>query len=89
VDWLNQATANITTRWTGTAVTGLLAGIATFVLIVRMKDKRVDKWTLLVAAFVPIAAATIPGPLGRAAYTAVTAVTAVMGWAISQAFGIA
>lgn len=89
VDWANQAAANITTRWTGTAVTGLLAGVATFVLVVRLKDSKVDNWTLFTAAVVPVAAATIPGPLGHAALTAVTAVTAAIGWTLGQAFGLA
>jgi len=89
VDWANQAAANVTTRWTGAAVTGLLGGIATFVLIVRLKDSKVDNWTLLLAVLVPVSVSTIPGPLGHAAYTAVTALVAVVAWGISQAFGLA
>jgi hypothetical protein len=88
-DWLNQTTNSITARWAGTTVTGLLAGVATFVLIIRMKDNKVDNWTLALAVLVPVSVASIPGPLGHAAYTAVVAVVAVIGWAISQAFGIA
>ncbi len=87
VAWAND-TAAITTRWTGAAVTGLLAGLAVYVLAIRMKDNKVDRVTLGTAAVTPVAVASIPGPVGAAAYSVVTAITSVVGWAIGQALNL-
>jgi len=89
VDWANEQTGKLTTRWTGAAVAGLLAIAAVYILVVRMKDRKVDNLTIGTAAVVPVAVATIPGPLGGAAFNVVTGITSVVGWAISQALGLA
>ena len=88
VAWANDTAAKITTRWTGAAVTGLLAGLAVYVLAIRMKDNKVDRVTLGTAAVTPVAVASIPGPVGAAAYSVVTAITSVVGWAIGQALNL-
>jgi hypothetical protein len=90
VDWANECAARFTTRWTGAAVTGLLAAIAVYALAMRLKDnKKVDHLTLGLAAVVPVAAATIPGPLGAGVYSVITGITGLAGQAIGKAFAIA
>lgn len=89
VDWANEALANVTTRWTGTAVTGLLAAGATYFVAVRLKDNKIDEATLVVAGIVPLAVATIPGSIGHGALTVVTALTSVVAWGVGQLFSLA
>jgi hypothetical protein len=88
VEWANNTMGKLTTRWTGAAVAGLLAGAAVYVLVIRLYHRKVDRWTLGTAAVVPFAAATIPGPIGVGVYTAITAVTSAVAWAIGAAFGL-
>lgn len=88
VDWVNQLLGNVTVRFTGAAVQGLLAAAALYILVVRMRRKKVDKVTLLAGAIVPVAVSTIPGPVGNAAYTVVTAVTVGVGWCIGWALAL-
>ena len=86
VDWVSSALSSVFVKTTGTWVSGLLGGAALALLIIRFKDKRIDRWTLALAVVVPVAVATIPGPVGRLAVTAVTAVTAIVAYPITYAF---
>jgi hypothetical protein len=87
-DWLNGLLDKVTTRWTGAAATGVIAAIALYALVIRLRNRQVDRWTFVAAGVVPVAVATIPGPVGAFAYSVVTGVAAVIGWAIGQAFGL-
>ena len=87
VGWLNQTTDRLTGQLTGVVVVGLVAGIALYVLIVHLRRNAVDNMTLVSAAIVPIAVTSIPGPIGAAAVTAVSALSGTVAWAISAAFG--
>ena len=89
VDWADQGTSQLETRWFGSAVGGLIAAVALYVVAVHLKKNQVSAWTLAAAAVVPIAVVTIPGPLGAAALTVVTAVVSVVAWPIGQGLGIA
>ncbi|HEX5347870.1 MAG TPA: hypothetical protein VFW64_12350 [Pseudonocardiaceae bacterium] len=90
VDWGNRALGSLTARWTGAAVSGLIAVLAVYVLLVRLlRQKTVDDWTLAAAAVAPLAVATIPGPLGHATYTALIGTAAVVGWPIGWALNVA
>jgi hypothetical protein len=89
VGWANDTAASVTTRWTGTAVNGLLAAVAVYALVIRFKERKVDYVTLAVALFTPLVVSTIPGAIGQAALTAIAAVTGVAGWGIGQALGLA
>lgn len=87
VGWLNQTTDRVTGQLTGVVVVGLVASIALYVLIVHLRRNSIDTKTLVSAAIVPIAVTSIPGPIGAAAVTAVTALSGAMAWAITSAFG--
>ena len=75
--------------WFGTAVVGVLALIALFALAMDLKGKKVDVWTFVLAVLVAITVQSIPGPVGHAALTTVTAVTALVDWPIAYLAGVA
>lgn len=87
VGWLNTAVAGVIGRLTGAVVVGLVAAIALYVLVVHLRNRSVDNKTLVSAAIVPVAVTSIPGPIGAAAATAVSALTGTVAWAITAAFG--
>jgi len=87
IAWLNDTTDRLTGRLTGVVVVGLVAAIALYVLIVHVRRNSVDNKTLVSAAIVPLAVSSIPGPIGAAAATAISALAGTVAWSITSAFG--
>lgn len=87
VDWLSTTTNRVTGRLTGVVVVGLVAAIALYVLAIHVHRRTIDNKTLVSAAIVPLAVTSIPGPIGAAAVTLVTALSGSVAWAITSAFG--
>ena len=88
VGWLDAMTGKVTGQLTGVVVVGLVAAVAIYVVVIHLRRGRTDTKTLTAAAIAPVAVTTIPGPIGAAAFTAVSAVTGAMGWAVGAAFGL-
>jgi hypothetical protein len=88
VDWANRGATHVIADWTGAVVNGVLAGVAVYLLAMRIKANRIDNLTLSLSAIAPVAAATIPGPVGEATYSVVTGITGLAGQGIGRAFGL-
>jgi hypothetical protein len=84
--WLNT-TDRLTGRLTGVVVVGLVAAVALYVLVIHVRRNSIGNKTLVSAAIVPLAVTSIPGPIGAAAVTLVSAISGSVAWAITSAFG--
>lgn len=74
--------------WTGLVVTGVPALFATVIFINDLMTRRVEHRTRIVAAVLPILAATVPGPIGTGLQTALGWVVTTVGNLVAGAFGI-
>jgi hypothetical protein len=87
-NWASGLASSVTGRLVGTAVGGLVAAVALAFLVLDVKANRITRRTLATGVLVPVAAATIPGPVGHAVTVALAAVTGLVAWVIGAAFGI-
>jgi hypothetical protein len=98
-DWMRRALqwsfdfcGQLTGKWVSGTITGAIIATITalaliYVLVMHVKRKSLDRTTLTSAAIVPFTVTAIPGPLGAAAVTAVTAVTSLLASGIGAALG--
>ena len=94
INWFNNLLGTLASKLFGpqlldAVVIGLIpAGIALYVLVVHVKDKSIDNKTFGAAAATPFTVAAIPGPLGAAAATVVTAIASAIGYGVASIFGL-
>lgn len=88
IGWADHTVGEAIGRLTGVIVLGLIAIVATYMLVMRVRARHIDNRTLGVAAVVPVAVSTIPGPAGAVAFGVITAITGAVGWAIGSLFGL-
>jgi len=88
VGYLDQVTGAVTGRLTGVVLTGLVAGIALYVVVVHLTNKSVDTKTLIAAAIVPVAVSFVPGVVGDVGAGVINAVASGMAMVVGAAFGV-
>lgn len=94
IDWFNNLLGQLASSIIGpshvnaTVIGLIVAASAVYVLVIHLKNKSVDKNTFGAAAITPFMVAAIPGPIGAAAVTVVTALTSAIGLAVASAFGL-
>jgi hypothetical protein len=94
ITWCNNLLGTIAAQLFGAArvnalVIGLItAGTALYILAIHFKHKSIDGTTFGAAAITPFTVAAIPGPVGAAAVSVVTAVTSAIGYGVASMFGI-
>lgn len=74
--------------WTGLIITGVPALFATVIFINDLVTRRVEHRTRIVAAVLPVLAATIPGPIGAGIQTALGWVVTTVASLVASGFGI-
>ena len=94
IDWFNNLLGQIASQILGpqhvnAIVVGLItAGAALYMLVVHLKNRSIDGKTFGAAAVTPFTIAAIPGPIGSAAMSVVTAVTSAIGYGVASMFGM-
>jgi len=88
VNAVNEWSAGMVGQWTGLIITGVLALVCVLYLINDLVTRRVEMRTRLLAAAVPILAASIPGTVGTVATSVLGYVASVIAWVVGGAFGI-
>jgi hypothetical protein len=88
VNSVNGWVSSLVGQWTGLAITGVLALICLLYLINDLITRRVEMRTRLLAAVVPVLAASIPGGVGTFVTSALGYIAGAIAWAVSALFGI-
>lgn len=87
INGINDWATGLVGDWTGLAVTALPALIAVPVFINDLITRRVEHRTRIVAAVLPVLAATIPGPVGHGIQSGLGWVITTIGQLVGSAFG--
>lgn len=88
VNTMNGWLSGLAGQWTGLAFTGVLALLCLLYLINDLVTRRVEMRTRLLAAVVPVLAASIPGTVGTVVTSVLGYVAASVAWCVGQLFGI-
>lgn len=88
VNAINDWAAGMVGQWTGLIVTGVLALVCVLYLVNDLVTRRVEMRTRLLAAVVPVLAASIPGIVGAVVTSVLGYVAAVIALVVAGLFGI-
>lgn len=88
VNSINGWTSGMVGQWTGLVITGVLALVFLLYLINDLITRQVEMRTRLLAAVVPVLAASIPGGVGTFVTSALGYIAGFIALAVSGLFGI-
>jgi uncharacterized membrane protein len=86
--YLDAAAGKFIGQFTGTAITGLVAILALALVVVGLWKDKVTGKTIVAAMFVPVTVAMVPGMVGQASTSAVTALASAVASVGGALFGI-
>ena len=88
VGWATSHLGQFIGSLTGTAVVFLAAVFVFVVVVVHLVTAKVGRGTLAAAVVSPLTVASIPGPFGAAALTAMSVVAGAVGAGVAGLFGL-